>query len=293
MPTLVRSVRKVVLFVLVMAVSGVGVAQAQTDPTVASSSHGAADSSSCLSSAGDAAMANRHAVGGITPEVARQSARLYATAEQVRPAAVTGGAEFMFSVDVSISDGWIMHYTVWEFYKINGDETNFFVDTASTAYGRRVSVDEEYLVTAFGTLFYVPLSTSAAPSTARLVTRVPDSAVRLPDGGEDIIFSLEHDGASISRRIPASPYTLLNSTTMPDSNNRSFYHSTTVTYLRDPIADPDDPVDATHPGVFTGGSVAHWNCGPPWGMKVAVWGEAVSSLTRVEHRWEKVGEELR
>ena len=271
MPTLVRSVCKVALFILVIAVSGVGVAQA--DPGVAPPNPDVA---------GDT-MTESPAAGVITPDVVRQSARLYATAEQVRSATISGGAQYMFSENMVVSDNRIMHFTVWDFYKINGREDHFFVDTVSTAQGRYISPDEEYRVKGIFTKLSSPAT--GAPPLARLKQWAPGSIVRLPDD-KPTTFSLTYQGASISRMVPPTKYTYIDSSSqiLPGGSRYSYNMSV---YYTGRLDAPD------FPEVRTGGSVSRWQGDAPWGMEVSVWGQAVSLQTREDYYWsavKKVGE---
>ena len=266
MPTLVRSVRKVVLFVLVMAVSGVGVAQAQTDPDIAPPS---------AEAAGDV-VAIDGAAEGITPDIVRYSSRIYATAEQVRPASTSGGAEYMFSKTLVYSDSRVDHYTEWAFYKINGDETNFFVDTVSIAQGKDVSTEpsDKYKVEEFSTTLERPSNASSNPIFKQWAT----PGGRIMD--EPATFSLTYEGASISKTLPALHETLITVSTrsaMPDEPE--FFRVTLrVKYM-------GDRDDAEYPEVFIGGYLSRWEGGPPWGMEVRFSGRAYSRAGGGFHYW--------
>ena len=261
MPTLVRSVCKVALFVLVMAVSGVGAAQAQTDPSVAPPIP-------------DAVVTDSAVAGVITPDVVRQSARLYATTEQVSRAITSGNVEYWFSETLIISERGVEHFTEWAFYKINGDETNFFVDTYSVATGKEASSDpyDDYKVIDSNAVLCPDIS------AARLQEFAPSSAVDLPED-RPATFSLAYGGASVSRTIPASPNTRLysNSITVDDG---LLCHSMSMQYAEHHYVE-----DLPSPEALAGGVVARWEGGSPWGMKLSAGGWAVSSPVIEGHRW--------
>ena len=260
MPTLVRSVRKVVLFVLVMAVSGIGVAQAQTDPDIIPLSPNA--------------VAIDGAAEGITPDIVRQSSRLYATAEQAHPATTSGGTEYMFSKTVIVSDSRIEHYTEWAFYKINGHEDRFFVDTVTVATGKAVSLDEEYRVKSIAT----ELRHSGIARNARRIEWSPISGASLNDG--PATFSLTYQGASISRTLPASPNTRVwTAPSYADAIDGPIYeHEMGIGYN-------GDLDDADFPEFLSGGTVSRWEGDLPWGMEIWVQGSAYSLRTGERHFW--------
>ena len=264
MPTVVRYVCKVVLFILVIAVSGVGVAQAQTDPDVVPTN--------------TEAVTDGPAAGVITPDVVRQSGRIYATAEQAMAATVTGGAEYMGSKTIAVSSSWFDSFTKWNFYAINGREDHFFVDMFYVATGKG-----EYRIRGLSTRFGA--YPGGEPSNARLKQWAPGSSIDLPDD-RPTTFSIDYQGASIARTFHASPNTHLIVRAPEDYFGTGILsHNVAMSYVGD-YEDPD------YPKVFTIGSVSRWEGDPPWGRTVLVRGTVYPPSPRqpgqTSHTWDVV-----
>ena len=120
-----RFVSRLVLFVLVIAVSGVGAAQAQTDPDSAPPS---IDQEELRDPVSEGSKATR-----VTPDLVAKSARLYETDEQIiRNSDDVSEANYWFALDWTSGDSAVYDNTIWYFYKVDGYD-GFFIEVVGTA----------------------------------------------------------------------------------------------------------------------------------------------------------------